>query len=176
MRKVLLVVTMTAVASWLAPEVHAQHAGHAHGGSADGHKAAQACITEFEGVVLSGRGFGMAFAADQNGYPGPMHALELKDVLKLTPDQEARLRVLMAGMFAESRPKSAILLEAEDRLRRVFAGGRASEEDVRAATAGVERARTDVRLIHLLTHLRTRDILTEEQRRLYHAERWGASR
>jgi len=29
--------------------------------------------------VGAGRGFGMAFAADQNGYPGPMHVLELKD-------------------------------------------------------------------------------------------------
>jgi len=30
-------------------------------------------------VVGAGRGVGMAFAADQNGYPGPMHVLELKD-------------------------------------------------------------------------------------------------
>ena len=53
----------------------------------------------------AGRGFGMAFAADQNGYPGPMHVLE--------------------------------------------------------------------RLVHLLTHLKTRDLLTEEQRRTYHEARWG---
>jgi len=56
-------------------------------GQAQGHQAAQACAIEFEKVVGEGRGFGMAFAADQNGYPGPMHVLELKD--RHTP-QDAR--------------------------------------------------------------------------------------
>ena len=40
-------------------------------GQAQGHQAAQACAIEFEKVVGEGRGFGMAFAADQNGYPRP---------------------------------------------------------------------------------------------------------
>jgi hypothetical protein len=67
---------------------------HGHSGShEEGHRAAQACATEFEQVVGAGRGFGMAFAADQNGYPGLQH--------------------LMHVMFAESKPKSARLLEAE---------------------------------------------------------------
>jgi len=51
-----------------------------------------------------GRGFGLAFAADQNGYPGPMHVLELRDRLKLSPDQEARTHELMHAMFAEFWP------------------------------------------------------------------------
>ncbi len=37
------------------------------GGQAEVYWAAQACATEFEKVVGDGRGFGMAFAADQNG-------------------------------------------------------------------------------------------------------------
>jgi hypothetical protein len=45
---------------------------------------------------------------------------------------------------------------------------------VRAAVDAVERARRDVRLVHLLTHLKTRDLLSEEQRRVYHEARWGA--
>ena len=62
-----------------------QH-GHS-GGHEQGHQTALACATEFDQVVGEGRGFGMAFAADQNGYPGPMHVLELKD--RHTP-QDAR--------------------------------------------------------------------------------------
>jgi Spy/CpxP family protein refolding chaperone len=75
----------------------AQHAGHQHtpGAASEGHLRAQACLDEFDAVVADGRGFGMAFAADQNGYPGPMHVLELKDRLALSAEQEARVRALM---------------------------------------------------------------------------------
>jgi len=155
----------------------AASAQHGHGGAgAEGHQMAQACATEFEKVVGDGRGFGLAFAADQNGYPGPMHVLELRDRLKLTADQEAKARDLMHAMFAESRPKSVRLLEAEAKLRRLFAERAADEAAVRAAVAEVERARSEVRLVHLLAHLKTRDLLSEDQRRLYHEARWGASR
>jgi len=170
---------MLGVAAGIAITVAAAAASaqHGHGGAgAEGHQMAQACASEFEKVVGDGRGFGLAFAADQNGYPGPMHVLELRDRLKLTADQEAKARDLMHAMFAESRPKSVRLLEAEAKLRRLFAERAADEAAVRAAVAEVERARSEVRLVHLLAHLKTRDLLTEDQRRLYHEARWGASR
>jgi len=122
----------------------AQHGHGGAGGHTEGHQVAQACASEFEKVVGDGRGFGLAFAADQNGYPGPMHVLELRD-----------------------------LLDAEARLRRLFADRAADEAAVRAAVADVERARSEVRLVHLLTHLKTRDLLTEAQRRTYHEARWA---
>ena len=146
-----------------------QH-GHGHEG---GHQAAQACAVEFDKVVGEGRGFGMAFAADQNGYPGPMHVLELKDRLKLTANQEAKAQALMHAMFSESKPKSARLLELEAKLRRLFADRTADVTAVRATVAEVERARGEVRLVHLLAHLKTRELLTEDQRRIYHEARWG---
>ena len=145
---------------------------HSHG-HPGGHQAAEACSAEFDQVVGEGRGFGLAFAADQNGYPGPMHVLELKDQLKLTADQEAKAQALVQAMFAESKPKSARLLEAEAKLKRLFADRAADDAAVRAAVGEVERARSEVRLVHLLTHLKTRDLLTEDQRRLYHEARWS---
>ena len=152
----------------------AQHgAGHSAAGGAPHHVIVQTYEKAFEENIATGRGFGMAFAADQNGYPGPLHVLELKDRLKLTADQEARVQTMLAAMFAESRPKSARLLEDEARLRQLFAGGRADEAAVRAAVADVERARAEVRLVHLMFHLKTREVLTDEQRRLYHEARWG---
>ena len=154
--------------------VHAQHQGHGHtpGTASDGHLKAQACADEFEAVVRDGRGFGLAFAADQHGYPGPMHVLELKDRLGLDLAQETRVRTLMQAMFADSRPKGARLLEAEARLRRLFVAGGADEAAVRAAVVEVEQARAELRLVHLLAHLRTRELLTEAQRRAYHEARW----
>ena len=149
-------------------------AQHGTGGGPPPHQMlAQTCTTEFEKTVGEGRGFGMAFAADQQGYPGPLHVLELKDRLKLTADQEAKVQAMLAAMFAESKPKGARLLESEAKLRQLFAGGRADEAAVRAAVLEVEKARTEVRLVHLLSHLKTREVLTDEQRRLYHEARWG---
>jgi len=162
---------VAAVAVW--GTAAAQHGGHGQHGGGQGHLAAQRCLEEFTAVVGEGRGFGMAFAADQNGYPGPMHVLELKDVLKLTPEQEAQAQTLHAAVRAEL-PKSQRLLDAERRLERLFADRTATEPGLRAAVAEIERARTDVRLVHLLAHLRTRELLTEDQRRAYHHARWGA--
>ena len=164
---------VTALVALAAP-AWAQHGGG--GAGASGHQAAQVCLAEFEQVVGEGRGFGLAFAADQNGYPGPMHVLELKERLTLSPEQEASARALMHAMFAASRPASGRLLEAEAKLRRLFAGGGADEASVRAAVGQVERLRTEVRLVHLLTHLKTRALLSEAQRRTYHEARWGAPR
>ena len=137
------------------------------------HRQMQMTLDEIDRVVSQGLGAGMAFAADQNGYPGPTHVLELREQLRLTPAQEARVTALRTAMFPDALPKSAHLGEAEAGLRRLFAEGAADEARVRAAVAEVERARSEVRLVHLLTHLQTRVVLTEEQRRLYHEARWG---
>jgi Spy/CpxP family protein refolding chaperone len=155
----------------------AQHGSGAHShtgaGPSTGHLAAQACQAEFDSVIADGRGFGLAFAADQNGYPGPLHVLELKDRLRLTPEQERRAREMLEAMFAEARPKSARLLASEGRLRDLFAQRTVDDTRLAAAVAEVEQARADVRLVHLRSHVKMRDLLTEDQRRVYHASRWA---
>ena len=167
----ILMTTIVATAGLLATASSVSWGQHGHGHEG-GHQAAEACSAEFDKVVGEGRGFGLAFAADQNGYPGPLHVLELKDRLKLTADQEAKAQALLHAMFVESKPKSARLLEAEAKLRRLFADRAADAAAVRAGVAEVERARSEVRLVHLLTHLKTRELLTEDQRRIYHEARW----
>ena len=167
----ILMTTIVATAGLLGTTSSVSWGQHGHGHEG-GHQAAEACSAEFDKVVGEGRGFGLAFAADQNGYPGPLHVLELKDRLKLTADQEAKAQALLHAMFVESKPKSARLLEAEAKLRRLFADRAADDAAVRAAVAEVERARSEVRLVHLLTHLKTRELLTEDQRQIYHEARW----
>ena len=59
--------------------------------------------------LRAGRGMGMALPAELNGYPGPVHVLELADALGLTPEQrEKRLdeeerRRRMTGRGASRR-------------------------------------------------------------------------
>ena len=157
--------------------VFAQSGGHgAHGdgtSAAAPHRGVQAAMDEMDRVIGTGLGAGLAFAADQNGFPGPLHVLELADRLRLTAEQTRRMEALQTAMLAASRPASRLLLDAEARLRRLFADGVADEARVRSAVAEVERARTEVRLVHLLTHLQVRPELTDEQRRLYQQARWG---
>jgi len=152
-------------------------AGHRHapGDDGDAHRRVDAYLEEFDAVVADGRGFGLAFAADQHGYPGPLHVLELKDRLQLTPEQETRMRALFEAMLGEARPRAARLAATEARLRRLFADGVADDAAVRAAVAETEAARADLRLAHLAAHLRARDVLTEAQRRAYHQLRWGTA-
>ena len=42
----------------------------------------------------AGRGMGLALAAELNGYPGPIHAIELADQLDLSSDQASKLKQL----------------------------------------------------------------------------------
>jgi len=174
MRLVVAAVTVMIAGPAFAQSGH----GHQHGGrdDAQAHRRVEACLGEFDQVVADGRGFGLAFPADQNGYPGPLHVLELKDRLRLTPEQETRMRALFDTMLAAARSRAARLTAAEDRLRRIFADGAAEAAAVRTAVAEAEAARAEVRLVHLLTHVQTRDVLTEAQRRTYHQIRWGAAK
>lgn len=166
-RTILTIGAMAGALALAAGDASGQHGAHGSGATAD------ACDREFERVVADGRGFGMAAAADRQGYPGPLHVLELAARLYLTPEQAAAMRALRDAMFAESRPKGAMLLEAERRLEALFASGAVHEAAVRTAVADVERLRAELRTLHLATHLKTAALLTPEQRRVYHAERWG---
>jgi Spy/CpxP family protein refolding chaperone len=172
----LLALTAAAAAQHGDPR-HGSHGAPAHAAARPpgGHDA-EACEQEFEQVVADGRGFGMAFVADRRGYPGPLHVLELEQALALRPEQTARVRTLMDGMFRASRPLGAALLAAERRLGEVFATGRPDEAAVRRAVVEVEGLRAELRTLHLTTHLATRDVLTEEQLRRYHALRWDGQR
>lgn len=84
---------------------HGGQAGHRHtpGDDGEAHRRVDAYLKEFDAVVADGRGFGLAFAADQHGYPGPLHVLELKDQLQLTPEQETRMRALFETMLGAAR-------------------------------------------------------------------------
>src|SRR6266508_4268688 len=54
--------------------------------------------------LRAGRGMGLALAAELNGYPGPMHVLELADSLDLSGQQRVKMQELLAVMKAEAIP------------------------------------------------------------------------
>src|SRR3954469_25358405 len=54
--------------------------------------------------LRTGRGMGLALAAELNGFPGPLHVLELADQLALSAEQRAKVQDLFAAMKQEAIP------------------------------------------------------------------------
>jgi hypothetical protein len=123
-------------------------------------------------AIERGEGFGMALAADKNGYPGPKHVLDMKKELKLTPAQEAAMVKLMAEMKTKALAKGKDVLLAEKRLEELFAQGK-SEDELREETYRVASLRAELRWVHLATHLAARKILTAQQIAAYQQMRHG---
>src|SRR6516165_12752857 len=73
--------------------------------------------------LRAGRGMGLALAAELNGYPGPLHVLELADQIELSDDQRQRVRQLYDAMKAEAVPVGETLIAHESALDRAFAEG-----------------------------------------------------
>jgi hypothetical protein len=117
--------------------------------------------------LRAGRGMGLALPAELNGYPGPVHVLELGDQLRLTEDQRTRVQELHAAMQAEAIPLGERLIALETDLDRQFAGKTITLAGLRSATAEIAATQGALRFAHLRHHLSTLDILTPEQVRLY---------
>jgi hypothetical protein len=71
--------------------------------------------------LRAGRGFGLALAAELNGYPGPLHVLELADRLRLTPEQKYRVQRLFESMKGEAIAAGENLIASERELDQLFA-------------------------------------------------------
>ncbi|WP_211250297.1 Spy/CpxP family protein refolding chaperone [Fodinicurvata fenggangensis] len=113
--------------------------------------------------LQAGRGMGFALAAELNGYPGPLHVLELARQLDLTSEQEARVQALYDSMKDAAEEQGARLVELEAKLDRKFAEQSITSESLQALTAEIGQARAALRATHLKSHLTTRDLLSAEQ-------------
>ena len=113
--------------------------------------------------LRAGRGMGMALPAELNGYPGPLHVLELADRLGLTEAQRSAVQSQFAAMKAESIAIGERLIEREAALDRLFAGRTATEQNVAAASAAVAETQGELRAAHLKYHLSTVALLQPEQ-------------
>lgn len=121
--------------------------------------------------LLEGRGLGFALVAELNGYPGPLHTLELAEPLELTATQVNRTREIFDEMKAEVSRAGALLVERERRLDGLFARGEAEAEAVESALSEIGALRARIRNGHVQAHLRLRPLLTEAQVASYSALR-----
>lgn len=118
-------------------------------------------------ALLAGQGAGYAKAAELNGYPGPLHVLELADRLDLSAEQRSATQRLMSEHRERARTLGAGLVNAERDLDGLFAQRAAAPDAVDAATRRVALLQAELRAEHLKTHLAQTALLSSEQVRLY---------
>lgn len=117
--------------------------------------------------LKAGRGMGLALPAELNGYPGPMHVLELAAELGLSEAQGERMRRLVAEMKAEAMSLGERIVARETDLDRLFAGRAITPASLQEATEAIAGLQGSLRFAHLRFHLATVELLTPNQRQRY---------
>lgn len=114
-------------------------------------------------AYLSGKGMGLAKAAELNGYPGPSHVLALSSELGLTPEQRQQTESLFATMEASAIRVGRQLIEEERMLDRLFATVAITPEALQIAINRIAALQASVRMAHLDAHLAQVRVLTSAQ-------------
>lgn len=99
--------------------------------------------------LKAGRGMGLALAAELNGFPGPLHVLELAAKLELTDEQQAKVEQLFADMKAEAVPIGERLIGQEGDLDRQFASRTVTPASLAAGTEAIGLTQGGLRNAHL---------------------------
>ena len=142
-------------------------AQHAHPYTGQEQRDIKALSAQEVGQYLSGAGMGYAKAAELNGYPGPMHVLELADQLNLDANQRAAMKELMDRHKADARAIGAKLVAAERTIEVLFRSGSAEPKTLALAVTEAAWLQGEYRLSHLQTHWRAKALLSSEQLSMY---------
>lgn len=118
-------------------------------------------------AIEAGQGWGLARPAELNGYPGPLHVLELASELRLTKAQRDQVQAVFDRMQAAAMAQGRAFLTNEAQVDALFRSGRAEPEALRAALRQAALSKAALREIHLAAHLATTPLLTPRQRHLY---------
>ena len=118
-------------------------------------------------AYLDGRAMWMASVAELNSYPDPRQVLEFADRLELSTQQQQAIK----NLYDETRPQAISLgkqlVAKEQRLNRVFAWGQATTKNIETTVTDIGVLQAKLRLTHLLSHVRTKELLTKEQVKRY---------
>lgn len=113
--------------------------------------------------LRQGEGWGLAKPAELNGVPGPAHLLELASEIGLSDDQISRIEAVQGRMKDAAIEKGAELIAAEMAIEAFFQNKGQSQEALRALLERAEKARAELRFVHLSAHLDTPGMLTRHQ-------------
>lgn len=161
-------ILVAAVIALFAGSVLAQEHQHKHGPYAGMQaRALMALSSEQLADLRAGRGIGLALAAELNGYPGPLHVIELADRIGLSADQRQRVKQLQEAMKVEAIRVGEELITAETALDHAFRDRSITPERLAELTAVIGKTHGELRAVHLKYHLTTSALLTADQARQY---------
>ncbi|MFC1829972.1 Spy/CpxP family protein refolding chaperone [Thermodesulfobacteriota bacterium] len=126
--------------------------------------------------LKNGGGWGFAKAAELNGYPGPIHVLEMKKEINLSAQQVKEIEDVYQRMKNQAIPLGLQLIELERSLNNHFANGTITDNLLQELLGEIAQVRKNLRYTHLSAHLTTPNILTAEQVTLYNELRGYASK
>jgi hypothetical protein len=135
------------------------------------HRAVKGLSDQQLDDLRAGRGMGFALAAELNGYPGPIHVLEMADQLRLSGDQRLRMRELTDQMKGEAISVGERLIAWEQGLEHEFARQLITPTTLAELTSKIGETQGELRAVHLKYHLATAELLTSEQKERYAALR-----
>ncbi|MEZ0542754.1 hypothetical protein [Fibrella arboris] len=141
----------------------AQHSTHQSPYQAETDRAIKTLSEAEVGGYTNGRGMGLAKAAELNGYPGPMHVLEVEKELAMTTDQKTRMKAVYEAMHEQAVTLGKQIVEQETALNRLFASNKAEHEAVQVTVEKVAQLQGQLRLTHLDAHLKAKQVLTVAQ-------------
>ncbi|MEO5372081.1 MAG: hypothetical protein H7833_18585 [Magnetococcus sp. DMHC-1] len=136
-----------------------------------GQEVIKSLSAEEQEGLKAGKGLKQSMVAELNGYPGPVHVLELAKELRLSPQQEASAQTLAREMTAQAVPVGEEILRQEAKLDHLFASGHAAPDKITPVVMELGQLRGRLRLIHLNTHIAMQKILTAEQINHYNTAR-----
>ena len=161
-------VLIAAVIVLLAGSVLAQEHQHKHAPYAGMQARAVKALSDQQVADLrAGRGMGLALAGELNGYPGPLHVIELADRIGLSADQRQRVQQLYEAMKVEAISVGEKLISAETTLDRAFKDRTITLERLTELSAAIGKTQGELRAVHLKYHLLTAELLTSDQSRRY---------
>jgi Spy/CpxP family protein refolding chaperone len=125
--------------------------------------------------LKNGRGWGLAKAAELNGVPGPIHLLEMKEEIKLSPKQIQKIEDVYQRMKGEAISLGLELIELERKLNNHFSKGTITEKLLNKLLGEIAHVYKKLRYTHLSAHLETPNIVTPQQIALYNKLRGYSS-
>jgi Spy/CpxP family protein refolding chaperone len=118
-------------------------------------------------VLLNAEGAGQAKYAEMNGYPGPKHVLDLADTLKLNQMQKKKVKEIFNEMESRAKELGQRIVRIEEEMNTAFRQGLVNEKSIKDDSEQIGRLRGRLRAVHLVAHLKTKELLSKEQRDLY---------
>lgn len=112
---------------------------------------------------------GMAKPAELNGYPGPRHVLDAYEAgeFELSGRQLRQVRSLFNEMKKQAIPLGEQIIQVEQEMDDAFSSGEINAEDLKLYISKSGGLYSELRFVHLYTHLKMMEVLSAEQVEIY---------